>query len=166
MKRARRQAHCSGAKAHARAFFSFDAAMAMVLAVFSFVSLAAIGQSSALFAESDSLEISGANLALRLSTYVLGEDGAQTGGGNEFISATYVLPGVLDLEKLPAVPQGLLAKSGRDYVSVSVEGNSFPRRESEAGSRSSKTYCAKRLALAGLPPDFGKEPVLLEVCVG
>ena len=126
--------------AHRKAFFSFDAAMALVLAVFSFVSLASIGQSSALFAQSDSLEVFGTNLALRLSTYVLSEAGAQTGGGMQSLSATYILPGELDIAKLPLILPDLLSKSGHDYASISVEGKLLLRLAFSAGTPPSKVY--------------------------
>lgn len=139
-----------------RAFFSLDAALAMLLAVLATVSFSAMESSAAASADSSAREISGTNLALRLSNYVVDEAGAATGGA---VPGEYVKPGEIDPERLSAIGlQEIVSGAGLKYAKISLPGaqESFP--PISAGAEQGEIFCVKRLVT------LEKKPALMEVC--
>ena len=110
---------CKADKAgRARAFWSIDAAFALVLAVAMFAMFSAVLRSAGAMASGGAEETSGALLSARFSSYAL----SQMEGGKE-----------IDL-------QAILGQTGRGYASLRT-GDAF----AYAGERNGSVYCTVRL---------------------
>ena len=103
---------------HARAFWSIDAALALVLAVAMFAIFSAMLYSAGMTAQRGADETSGALLSARFSSYALEK--------MEMAEA-------IDLESV-------LERTGRNYTSLRV-GNEF----AYAGETGGAVYCTQRL---------------------
>ena len=102
----------------ARAFWSIDAAFALVLAVAMFAMFSAVLRSAGMMASGGAEETSGALLSARFSSYAL----SQVEGGKE-----------IDL-------QSILGQTGRGYASLRAgDGFAF------AGEMNGSIYCTVRL---------------------
>ena len=144
-----------------KAFFSIDASFAIVIIALSFSMFLLLSGSAASFAASGAKDVSKTNMALRLSSYLLNDAAAESGG---IYPDNYVMPGELDEAKLqPAILQPLLSdfvmQGKLQYAKVSLKGSAIPIPDSNAGQQTGDAYCVRRLAL------LSKEPALLEVCV-
>jgi len=140
-------------------FFSLDAAIALLIAVFAYVSLSLILSSAAASSSSGAHSVSSRLLSLRLSSLIMDEAGAESGGFGE---GGYAKIGELDAQRLSALDLGaILSSTGRNFASVSLfssEGRIF---FSQAGQLpvGAEVFCTKRLAL------LSGEMARLEVCV-
>jgi hypothetical protein len=149
---------CRGSKTnrYKRAFFSLDAALALAIAVAAFAALAQLSLSSASALRAQSEELSSSLLALRLSSYVADEAGAEVGG----LGGAYTAVGELELERLRSIDlQQILSQTNRRFASIRLKGNEGELFSSFAGEAGDQTFCAARLAL------HSGEIVRLEVCV-
>ena len=136
-----------------RAFFSFDAAFALLFAagvLFSFVLLETAAVKSA---QDSAVSESGSLLALRLSSVVLQK--------LEIKNGTYARAWEIDPAAVSALDAAELASlAGRNYTSVSLHGSQGVAYPPAAyGTPDSQIFCANRLVL------FDGEPARLEVCV-
>ena len=148
---------CQARKSRYRAFFSFDAGLAAVLAVFSFASFSLLLSAAAYSADAVSREASSSLLALRLSSFLLDEAGAEKYGWG---SGAYVKAGELDLSRLQQMDLGsLLMQTGKSYVKIRVEQGGSEAFFAESGEKQAQVYCATRLGL------LGGEIAKLEACV-
>ena len=146
-------------QARYKGFFSIDAAIALLIAAFAYVSLLLILSSAAASSSSGANAVSSRLLSLRLSSLIMDEDGAQTGGFGE---GEYVKTGELDAGRLSALDLGaLLSSTGRNFTSVSLFSSGEKVFFSQAGQLPAKAevFCTKRLAIVS-----GKM-ARLEVCV-
>ena len=147
----------SASRKNKRAFFSFDAAAAFLLAASLFSLFSILLSAAALAASSGAEEQSSSFLALRLSSRILELCEKRASG---FPAAPYAESHVLELSCMQELDlQGLLAQSGRDYASVSISGSGGTLLSSSKGAASGEVFCARRLAL------FKGKMVRLEVCV-
>ncbi len=139
------------------AFFSFDAALALAVAVFSFALFSAMLAASAASASQGAHDTSGSLLSLRFSSYVL-EQAAQVGFPAQ--AGSHYSASELDLARLGKIDlQQLLEDSGKEYASISLRGKGGQLFFAEAGESGQEKYCSSRLALL-----FG-EIVKLEACI-
>ena len=121
-----------------RAFWSIDAAFALVLCVAMFAMLSALLYSAGISAARGADDASGSLLSARFSSYAL----SQVEGGN----------GV----DLPSV----LARTGRAYASLRMESDEGETMSDFAGEMPGEVYCTQRIALRE-----GKM-IRLEACIG
>lgn len=150
-----------------KAFFSIDAGFAIILAVLMFASFSLLHRSAYLFASSYAKDVSGTNLALRLSSHIMNEAGAKHG---DPLLGSYSKPGELDALRmqppfLEPILHGMVQGGKFRYARVAVSGSAIPMPASEAGAQGAENYCVKRLALMEVPPLMENEIVLMEVCV-
>ena len=123
---------------HARAFWSIDAAFALVLSVAMFAMFSAMLYSAGMSASRGADEASGTLLSARFSSYAL----VQMGSGKE-----------VDL-------QSVLGQTGRKYASLRMAGSAGELSFAFAGEKAGGVYCTQRL--------FVREGrmVKLEACIG
>ena len=139
-----------------RAFFSFDAAFALLTAIFALFLFSLLASAASSSAHSQAAETSSSLLALRLSSLVM-EEAAQSGGEGR---GSYRETGKLDDLRLREFDlQEILKRTGRAYASISVHGGEGELLSSSAGTAAAEKFCASRLAL------LDGEIVRLEVCV-
>lgn len=151
------QQHAEGALAGKQAFFSLDAAVALVMVVAVFSSFHLLFSSAASKAASQAEEASSSLLAVRLSSYFLEKAAVSS---DSFAAGAYYSANELDEGKLRALDlEEALLQTGRKFASVSVKGEAGEIFFSQAGKQGNQTYCAGRLAkLSG-------ETVRLEACL-
>ncbi|MCX6771401.1 MAG: hypothetical protein NTX79_05080 [Candidatus Micrarchaeota archaeon] len=121
-----------------RAFWSIDAAFALVLAVAMFAMFSAMLYAEGMVASRDADETSGVLLSARFSSYAL----VQAEGGKE-----------VDL-------QAVLERTGRKYASLRLSGSDGESSFAYAGEKAGAIYCTQRLYARG------GNMVKLEACVG
>ncbi len=139
-----------------RAYFTIDAAFALLLAVFAYSSFAHLASSAGGRASAQSHEISSSLAALRFSSFVL----EQAGAGGGFGAGSYVSANEIDIGKLGTLDLGgLLARTGRDYAKISVRNGAGEVFLKETGEANEEVFCAKRLAI------LSGEIVKLEACL-
>lgn len=129
---------CRKIDAHMSAFWSVDAAFALVLAVAMFAMFSALLFSASASAMKGADETSGALLSARFSSYAL---------------ARMEMGGEIDL-------QGVLAQTGRKYASLRVADGNGDLSFASAGERSGEMFCTARIAM------IGGKMARLEACVG
>ncbi len=140
-----------------QAFFSLDAGLATVAAIFAFSSFALLIASAASSAASQSSETSSSLLALRFSSYVLEKSASSSG---EYPSGAYYRANELDPERLRALDLGeMLSKTGRRFASVSVKSQNGEIFSAHSGEHGAEAFCAGRLAL------LSGETVRMEACI-
>ena len=139
-----------------RAFFSIDAAFALLMVALAFIIFSLLASSAAAFASSSAAEVSKTNLALRLSSYIINDAAAQSGG---IYPDNYVLPGELDTLKLQMALDDLVSQGKVRFAKVTVKDGSGSVQPFSAGTQADEAYCVQRLAL------ISGELALLEVCV-
>jgi len=139
-----------------RAFFSIDAAFALLIAAVSFSSFALLSQAAAENSASQSRWASGELLALRFSSFIL-EKAARQG---ESPTGGYRIENDLDLPKLSEIDlKGMLTQSGRNFAGIYLESEGGRLFGAEAGIFDGEVFCARRLAtLSG-------KTVRLEACI-
>ena len=144
-----------------RGFFSIDASFAILIIVLSFSMFSLLSSSAASFAAEGAKDVSKTNTALRLSSYILDDAAAGSGG---IYPNNYATPGELSEDKLqPFILQPVLSnfvsQGGLQSAEVSVKGSAIPIAVSSAGTQAGEKYCVQRMAL------LEGEIVLLEVCI-
>ena len=123
---------------HARAFWSIDAAFALVMSVAMFAMFSAMLYSAGKMALDGADETSGALLSARFSSYAL----SQMDGGNE-----------VDL-------QSVLEKTGRKYASLRADGSAGMLSFAFSGEKTRDVYCSQRLYVRD------GRMARLEACIG
>ena len=123
---------------HARAFWSIDAAFALVLSVAMFAMFSSMLYSEGISALGGADETSGVLLSARFSSYAL----AQIEGGKE-----------VDL-------QTVLEKTSREYASLRIVGSAGELSFAFAGEKRGSIYCTQRLDV------HDGRMVKLEACIG
>ena len=122
----------------ARAFWSVDAAFALVLSVALFAMFSAMLYSAGMSAARGADGESGALLSARFSSYALALE--QSGGS-------------VDL-------QSVLARTGRGYASIRMAGGGGEISFVSAGEKGSEVFCTRRIAVVG------NKMERMEVCIG
>lgn len=147
MCRETQQSRCKG-------YFSVDAALALVIVVFSYASFAFLASHAGASADEESRQISNSLLSLRFSSFLLEEAIVEGAPGHSSINE-------LDLSRFEELDlKEMLSGMGKNYAKVSVsrkEGEVFSKWEGEAGE---EVFCSNRLAL------LSGEIVRLEACIG
>ncbi|MCX8174595.1 MAG: hypothetical protein N3E51_00105 [Candidatus Micrarchaeota archaeon] len=149
-----RQRHTSQSK---RAFFSADAAFALLCAVIAYSLFALLLSASADSASRAAQDCSKSSLAIRLSSHLLEERWAVLGGqwGGSFVSR-----GELDLNRISSQDlESLRTRLGLKFASARITGAQGEIFSAESGQKGAQVFCASRIGIA-----FQK-PVLVEVCV-
>ena len=123
---------------HARAFWSIDAAFALVLSVAMFAMFSSMLYSESLTVLKGADETSGVLLSTRFSSYALEQ--MEKGGQ-------------VDL-------QAILGKTGRKYASLRMEGAEGELSFASAGEKNGDVYCIQRLDV------HEGRMVKLEACIG
>ena len=139
------------------AYFSIDAALALVIVVVAYSSFAHLASSAAAHAGAQSQETSSSLLALRFSSFAL--EWAAAGGGEgpgSFYSANE-----LDRDKLNELDLGaVLSQTGKRHAKITVVGSKGGVLfEKEAGNPQEEEFCSGRLAL------LSEDMVRLEACL-
>jgi len=152
----------SGSGGARSAFFSFDAAFAILLAVIAFTSFGLLQRSAVSFAADAAQQTVMVNRALRLSSYIVNEAGVPSGGAQP---DTYVESGQLDVSAISRIDlQTMAQRFGVDSASITVRDESSTLFSSPP-LISQQPYCVQRLALASKDPIVPPETVVVEVCV-
>ena len=140
-----------------KAFFSFDAAFAMVICAVSFAGFSLLLSSAAASASTDAASLSSSLLALRFSSHVLSETQGQSPEGTlQPYSESYEI----SLARLEGFDlRQARISMGRDFVSVRAVGGNGEAFFASDGQLQGETYCVKRLAL------LDGHPARLEVCI-
>ncbi|MFA6213697.1 MAG: hypothetical protein WC717_00265 [Candidatus Micrarchaeia archaeon] len=125
-------------KGGARAFWSIDAAFALVLSVAMFAMFSSLLHAAGVSAARGAEETSGSLLSARFSSYAL----SQMENGKD-----------ADL-------QGVLGRTGRRYASLRVADADGEISFDFAGEKNREVYCTARIALVG------KAMVRMEACIG
>lgn len=143
-------------KKRSRAFFSLDAAAWLSVATVSFLAFSLLLSSQAAARSSQAHAVSSALLSLRLSSYLIWA--ACEGKGN--VGGEYCVANRLDGALLSSLDYGgLLARIGRQYLSVSVEGKEGESFAASAGAAGGETFCTSRLV------EYGGKTSLLRACI-
>jgi hypothetical protein len=139
------------------AFFSFDAAFALLFACATLLMFIMLASAAGKSAQDSSERESGNLLALRLSSEVLLQLEEKGGVSPQ---AKYSNAWVVDPTLLPSLnAEGLASRANRNFTRVSIHSLAGEAFSSSYGQQASQAYCANRLAL------MGNEPVRLEVCI-
>jgi hypothetical protein len=139
-----------------RAFFSFDAAIALFFAAAMLLGFAVLASAAGNAAQGSAEQESGNLLALRMSSFVLRQ--IEEKGGSQ-PAMKYSKEWVVDTTLLQSVDAEALARSAKsDFVRVSIHSSEGIAFSSSYGQAGQQVYCASRLAL------MGNRPVRLEVC--
>jgi len=145
----------AGICAH-NAFFSIDAAFALLIAIMAFISFSTLLSSAASSAKASADSSSSSLLALRLSSFIISESEEKGGFG----TASYRKAGEIDVERAEGIDLSeFLSQGKRDYAGFSISDSSGGIAGNSFGSPGNETYCAKRLVIVS-----GKI-ALLEACV-
>ena len=141
-----------------RGIFSLDAAAALLVAAIAYASLSLILSAAAASSSSGAWGASSRLLSLRLSSFILGEAGAEAGGMG---TGAYVKSGELDLSRLGTLGlQDFLSASGRRFASVAVLSKGKREFFSSAGdAQGREVFCTSRLAL------LNGQMARLEACI-
>ncbi len=141
-----------------RGIFSLDASAALLVATIAYASLSLILYSAATSSSSGAWGASSRLLSLRLSSFILGEAGAEQGGAGP---GAYVKSAELDLSRLGKLGlREFLSSSGRRFASVAVFSREKQEFFSSAGDgQGREVFCTSRLAL------LGGKMARLEACI-
>lgn len=148
---------CARCVSPKQAFFSFDAAFAIVLCVAAFAGFSLLLSSAASSTSASASSQSSSLLALRFSSFVLSESQAQ---GPIFGAGQYYKSYELDLARLGLIDlHAARLQMGRGFASILVAGGSGTAYFASDGEAKGEVYCTKRLAL------LGGKMVRLEACI-